>query len=157
MKEIMVAIDGSEGSLAAIDEAVELAAPLGAHITFLAVRKAPSSLLGTPNYEFRLARDLGVTRAAVDAALAKARGAGIEARGAVLEGNAVDEILSFADNCGADLIVMGSRGHGALAGALLGSVSSELIERASCPLIIVPRGTHHAPRSAAAVAEVAHS
>lgn len=136
MKEIMVAIDGSEGSLAAIDEAVDLAAPLGAHITFLAVRKAPSSLLGTTNYQCRLARDLGVTRAAVDAALEKAQGAGIEARGEVLEGDAVDEILSFADNCGADLIVMGSRGHGALAGAMLGSVSSEVTRHANVPVLV---------------------
>ena len=117
MKEIMVAIDGSEGSVAAIDEAVELAAPLGAHITFLSVRKAPSSLLGTPNYECRLARDLGVTRAAVDAALQKARGAGIEARGEMVEGNAVDEILSFA-------------------GAVLGSVSSEVAQHANVPVLV---------------------
>jgi hypothetical protein len=41
--------------------------------------------------------------------------------------------------------------------ALLASVSSALIERGSCPLIIVPRGTHPAPRSAASVAEVAHA
>ena len=136
MKEIMVAIDGSEGSHAAIDEAVELAVPLGAHITFLSVRKAPSSLLGTPNYECRRARDLGVTRATVDAALKQAHEAGIEARGEVLEGNAVDEILSFADNCGADLIVMGSRGHGALAGALLGSVSSEVAQHANVPVLV---------------------
>ena len=136
MKEIMVAIDGSDGSLAAIDEAVDLAAPLGAHITFLSVRKAPSSLLGSPNYECRLARDLGVTRAAVDAALEKARRAGIEARGAVLEGNPVDEILSFADNCSADLIVMGSRGHGAFAGAMLGSVSSDVAQHANIPVLV---------------------
>ncbi len=71
MKEIMVAIDGSDGSRAAIDEAVELAAPLGAHVTFVSVRKPPSSLLGTPNYECRLARDLGVARATVDAALGR--------------------------------------------------------------------------------------
>ena len=141
MKEIMVAIDGSDGSRAAIDEAVELAAPLGAHITFVSVRKAPSSLLGTPNYECRLARDLGVARATVDAALKQAREAGIEARGEVLEGNAVDEILSFADNCGADLIVMGSRGHGALAGALLGSVSSGVVQHANVPVLVAKQSS----------------
>ena len=146
MKEIMVAIDGSDGSRAAIDEAVELAGPLGAHITFASVRKAPSSLLGTPNYECRLARDLGVARATVDSALKQAREAGVEARGEVLEGNAVDEILSFADNCGADLIVMGSRGHGALAGALLGSVSSGVVQHANVPVLVAKQ----APRASAA-------
>ena len=136
MKEIMVAIDGSDGSRAAIDKAVELAAPLGAHVTFVSVRKPPSSVLGTPNYECRLARDLGVAHATVNAALGQAREAGVEARGEVLEGNAVDEILSFADNCGADLIVMGSRGHGALAGALLGSVSSGVVQHANVPVLV---------------------
>jgi nucleotide-binding universal stress UspA family protein len=136
MKEIMVAIDGSDGSRAAIDEAVELAGPLEAHITFVTVRKTPPPLLGTPNYECRLARDLGMARAAVDAALKRAREAGIEASGEVLEGGAIDELLSFADNRGADLIVMGSRGHGALAGALLGSVSSGVVQHANVPVLV---------------------
>lgn len=136
MKEILVAIDGSTGSRAAVDEAVELAGPLGAHITFVAVRKAPSSLLGTPFYECRLARDLGEVRVAANAALDQARQAGIEARAEVLEGSAADEILSFADNCRADLIVMGSRGHGALAGALLGSVSSAVAQHAGVPVLV---------------------
>ena len=39
----------------------------------------------------------------------------------------------------------------------LASASSALIERGSCPLIIVSRGTHPAPRPAASVAEVAHA
>jgi len=141
MKEIMVASDGSDGSRAAIDEALELAGPLGAHITFASVRKAPSSLLGSPNYECRLARDLGLARATVDSALKQAREAGVDARGEVLEGGAVDEIISFADNCGADLIVMGSRGHSGLAGALLGSVSSGVVQHANVPVLV----TKHAP------------
>jgi nucleotide-binding universal stress UspA family protein len=136
MKEIMVAIDGSDGSRAAIDKAVELAAPLGAHVTFVSVRKPPSSVLGTPNYECRLARDLGAAHATVKAALGQAREAGVEARGEVIEGNAVDELLSFADNCGADLIVMGSRGHGALAGALLGSVSTGVVQHTNVPVLV---------------------
>jgi nucleotide-binding universal stress UspA family protein len=148
MKEIMVAVDGSDGSRAAVDEAVELAGALGAHITFASVRKAPSSVLGTPYYECRLARDLGIARAVVNAGVERARRAGIEADGRVLEGSAVDEILSFADNSGADLIVMGSRGHGALAGALLGSVSDAVVQHSNVPVLVAKQAAPRARQAA---------
>jgi len=148
MKEIVVAIDGSEGSEAAIKEAIQLASAVGAQLTFAYVRKPPSSLLGSPYYECHLARDLGWARAQVDAALERAREANLEARGEVLEGNPVDEILSFADNSRADLIVMGSRGHGALAGALLGSVSSGVVQHANVPVLVAKQTAPPARRAA---------
>jgi nucleotide-binding universal stress UspA family protein len=148
MKEIVVAIDGSEGSEAAIQEAIQLASAVGAQLTFAYVRKPPSSLLGSPYYECHLARDLGWARAQVDAALERAREANLEARGEVLEGNPVDEILSFADNSRADLIVMGSRGHGALAGALLGSVSSGVVQHANVPVLVAKQTAPPARRAA---------
>ena len=58
MKEFLVAIDGSEGSDAAIDEALELAHEVGAQVTFAFVRKSPSSLLGSPYYERLLCTEL---------------------------------------------------------------------------------------------------
>ena len=148
MKEFVVAIDGSEGSEAAIKEAIQLASAVGAQLTFAYVRKPPSSLLGSPYYECHLARDLGWARAQVDAALDRAREASLEARGEVLEGNPVDEILSFADNSRADLIVMGSRGHGALAGALLGSVSSGVVQHANLPVLVAKQTAPPARRAA---------
>src|SRR6478752_7720935 len=110
MKEFLVAIDGSEGGDAAIDEALELAHEVGAQVTFAFVRKPPSSLLGSPYYERLLCAELGTARAVTDAARRKAWEAGVGTRTEILEGDPVDEILSFADNRGADLIVMGSRG-----------------------------------------------
>jgi nucleotide-binding universal stress UspA family protein len=136
MREFLVAIDGSEGSEAAIEEALELAHEGGTHVTFAFVRKPPSSLLGYPYYDRLLSTELGRARETIDAARSKAREAGIEARGEILEGDPTDEILSFADNDGADLIVMGSRGRGALAGALLGSVSSAVVQHASVPVLV---------------------
>jgi nucleotide-binding universal stress UspA family protein len=141
MKKILVAIDGSEGSRAAIDEALELAGQVGAEVTFAFVRRPPSSLLGYPYYERLLSTELATARATVAAAELKAEEAGIESASTVLEGEPVDEILSAADNRGVDLIVMGSRGRGPFAGALLGSVSSAVVQHADVPVLVAKERT----------------
>lgn len=148
MKQFLVPIDGSEGSNAAIDEALDLAQEVGAHVTFAFVRKPPSSLLGYPYYERLLSTELAKARATIDAATSKALQIGVDAQSEILEGDPVDEILSFADNDGADLIVMGSRGRGALAGALLGSVSSGVAQHASVPVLIAKKRSVRQPVAA---------
>ncbi len=40
----------------------------------------------------------------------------------------------------ADLVIVGSRGYGPLRSVLLGSVSAQLVRRASCPVMVIPRG-----------------
>jgi nucleotide-binding universal stress UspA family protein len=55
----------------------------------------------------------------------------------VLEGPPALELLKVAN--GAQLLVVGSRGHGALAGMLLGSVSEHCVSHAQCPVVVV----HH--------------
>ncbi|HZY77295.1 MAG TPA: universal stress protein [Jatrophihabitantaceae bacterium] len=53
----------------------------------------------------------------------------------IREGNPAKELLDAAK--GAELIVVGSRGHGGFAGMLLGSVSSHVAEHADCPVLVV--------------------
>jgi nucleotide-binding universal stress UspA family protein len=53
------------------------------------------------------------------------------------EGRADEEIVALAEGIGAGLIVMGSRGHGRLRRALLGSVSDAVVRLAHCPVTIV--------------------
>ena len=55
----------------------------------------------------------------------------------LLNGDVVDEIVAYADNLDADIIVVGSRGHGALASALLGSVSRGILSESKRPVLVV--------------------
>jgi nucleotide-binding universal stress UspA family protein len=64
----------------------------------------------------------------------------VKAHTRLLRGEPVDEIVAFADVIDADLIVVGSRGYGAFASALLGSVSRGILREARRPVLVV-RGT----------------
>jgi nucleotide-binding universal stress UspA family protein len=135
-KSILVAVDGSEGSLVAVDEAIALARDLGATLTFVFVRKQRSAALGYPVYDRRVGYDLRRARQTIAEAVETATAAGLESSGEILEGEAADEIVSLADNRHADLIVIGSRSRGALAGALLGSISSAVVQHAHVPVLV---------------------
>ena len=92
-----------------------------------------SPALGCTHEEFRAAAE-----AALDAALREMGpdldGVVIERR--ALEGPAAAVLVEEARR--ADLLVVGSRGHGGFAGLLLGSVSQQCAHHASCPVVIVP-------------------
>ena len=61
-------------------------------------------------------------------------------RARVVEGNAAQVLLDALD--GADLLVVGSRGHGGFTEALLGSVSQHCVHHARCPVVVI-RGKDH--------------
>ena len=54
-------------------------------------------------------------------------------------GHVARRIADVGEELGADLIVVGTHGHSALAGALLGSVTQQLLHEASCPVLAIPR------------------
>jgi nucleotide-binding universal stress UspA family protein len=71
---------------------------------------------------------------------ARLRDDGIDAAALLIQGPTVEKILSEARRIEADLIVMGSHGHGAVYRTLLGGVSENVLRRAECPITIVPHG-----------------
>ncbi len=137
MKRIVIAIDGSDGAWAAVEEGVQLAAEVGAEVTFVTVRPRISSLLGDALHQQHLTEQLTRARAALDPAEAEARRVGVDCESDILEGDPVDCIVQAARGWRADLVVVGSRGHGTVASAVIGSVSRALLTRSPVPVMVV--------------------
>ncbi len=77
-------------------------------------------------------------REILDTEVEKARSAGATVAQAHLrEGGVAAEIVTLAEDIGAGLIVMGSRGRGGIRRALMGSVSDSVVRHAHCPLLVV--------------------
>lgn len=138
-EHIVVGIDGSPHSRHALDWAVAHARPHDlvqlVHIWQQPIMAAEagiavdSSLLRN-SAEATLDREVSLLRSRHDL-LPR-----LEFR--VIEGHAGASLIDAAS--GADLLVVGTRGHGGFAGLLLGSTSTYLVHHAACPLVIVPLG-----------------
>lgn len=136
-KRIVIATDGSPGAREAVRAGLELAQRSGAVATFVCVRPRPPVIIGTPIYQRSLSAELDLARAALAEAEALATHAGVEHESEILEGDAARRIAELAQAREAGLIVVGSRGRGAIAGALLGSVSARLAHRVDRPVLVV--------------------
>jgi nucleotide-binding universal stress UspA family protein len=142
MKKIVIATDGSTSAQQAVEFGLELAAEQEAEPIFVhvvpAVDVLPAGGFGVTTA--RLHNVTGDDRAPLDEAARLAVEHGMHARTELLKGDTVNEIVAYADDIDADLIVIGSRGHGAVLNALLGSVSHGVLHEARRPVLIV-RGT----------------
>ena len=142
MKKILIATDGSPPSREASAFGLELAQEHAAEVTFLhvvpALDREYANGIGLPAAV--LHRIDEVDRRPLEAALALAAERHVDATAELLAGEPVDEIVAYADSMDADLIVLGSRGRGAIATALLGSVSRGVLHEAHRPVLVV-RGT----------------
>ena len=135
---VVVATDGSEGAEGAVVAGARVARTLGTKAVLVYVRPSLGPL-GDPYYQEKLSEQMAHARAALDRAAALVGQEGIEAEEEILEGSAADRVVELARARNAHLIVVGSRGLGAVAGALLGSVSSAIIHRADRPVLVVPQ------------------
>ena len=136
---IGVAYDGSPEARTALDQARTLAHKARAALKVLAVAEPASTPQESVDPDaFGLASTLDAQRclqAAIDELRAEFT---VVTRMAV--GKPGPELLAISE--GLDLLVLGSHGYGPAQRTLLGSVSSYLIERCPCPLLVTPRGSH---------------
>lgn len=149
----MKVLIGTDGSDAALDAARRALPLLASPDTVLVVCVAEPPAIAAEGFESGFAGGVAAPEeidAAWGAANAQAATA-LEQTVAALASDATVETLvengdigptlcALADERGADVIVVGSRGHGAIRRALLGSVSTHLVNHAPCPVIVVREG-----------------
>ncbi len=139
MKRILVAVDGSESALKAARMAAEIAQRFGAKLTLVHV--VPRLLLPPDVYGLTIAEVEKEHRAYADALLEKAaaalQGPDLELGRTVLYGSPAEAIAEEAATGDVGMVVVGSRGHGAVARMFLGSVSDRLVHISPKPVLVV--------------------
>lgn len=138
---IVVGVDGSEGSVKALRWALEEAKLRGDsvdvlhswHYPYAAYTEITGMAAGVVSREDleKVAQD--VLNLSLERADAMA--SGVEVNPVLVQGGAAATLLEAA--VGADLLVVGSRGHGGFTGLLLGSVSQHSVHHAPCPVVVV--------------------
>jgi nucleotide-binding universal stress UspA family protein len=142
-ERILVAVDGSEHALKAVDLACDLAQKYDADLIVLSVYrplKVPDSThslvraraAAQPTAELK-----ALAKEVVDEAVERVEKLGVRASGMVKRGHPARSIVEAAEEVDADAILLGSRGLGDMGGLLLGSVSHKVSTLARCTVIII--------------------
>jgi nucleotide-binding universal stress UspA family protein len=134
---IVLGYDDSPGARRALEVAVELARPLGARLVVAFAAQPPGRSVGD-EFQAHLATLEEQGQALVDAAVAQARAAGVEAEAVVAPEKPVDLLLGLADDHAARLIVVGTYAESPLRGAVLGSTPHKLLHLSRVPVLAVP-------------------
>jgi nucleotide-binding universal stress UspA family protein len=141
---IVAGVDGSPSSVEALRWAVRYAELSGGTVdatmtwqyplTASGLGWAPTSQWDDTNFAELAAKALSDVVADVDPP-------SVTVRQIVVEGNAGEALIEAAKD--ADLLVLGSRGHGAITDALIGSVSTRCLHHAACPVLVVKESKGH--------------
>jgi len=140
---ILLATDGSDEAKRATEAAVELSKDTGSEVHLVYVLPTPAQLIGHHLYPEETRESLigGAEREAERFLNEQAERIGSDgakvAETHLRSGDPDKEILRTAESLGVGLIVIGSRGLGAVSRALMGSVSDSVVRHAHCPVFVV--------------------
>jgi nucleotide-binding universal stress UspA family protein len=141
--KVLLATDGSEEATLAARTAVDIAEKTGSELHVVHARQVPLYVDESPTERVEATKSIEETlkeaaQRVLDTQVRQIRDAG----GDVLQtyarlGRPDKEIISVAEEIGAGLIVMGSRGLGGVRRILMGSVSDSVVQHAHCPVLVV--------------------
>lgn len=136
---ILVPTDASDSAQRALMVAIELAKEFGSRILLLHVVFTPEALgytlssgIAVPQEELSI-----YGREALTAAMAGIDTGNVLIEKKQLPGHPGIVILQEIESSQMDLVIMGNRGYGAIAGTMLGSVSQRVLSKAKCPVMII--------------------
>ena len=134
-KNIVVAVDGSENAKRAVEKAAELAnLTEGSHVdavTVIAIDVYSDMVYDPVETHGESQKEL------VAPSMAVLEEAGVDAELVIVHGRPAEEIIRYADDSGADLLVLGCRGLNVLQEFAIGSVSHKVIKHVKCPVLVV--------------------
>ena len=138
MRRLLLAVDGSESARHALAHVIDLAGDMALEVAVVNVQRPMSGDVSLFVADSDLeAHHRTQGEPVVAPVVAELRAHGIECTGHVMVGAYGESIARFADEHDIDGIVMGTRGLGGIAGALLGSVASQVLQGVSVPVTLV--------------------
>lgn len=142
MERIIAGVDFSPVSDAVVNRAASIARAFAARLVLLHVAAPDPDFVGfdvgPQSVRDARARELRDEHRELQRRADDLRERGIDVEALLVQGPTVDTILGKAAHLDADLLVLGSHGHGALHRALVGSVSEGVLRRGLLPVLIVP-------------------
>lgn len=137
-EKVLLAVDGSEHALHAARKAAELAKIMNSKEFRIVVAYDPIPMyLGEPNLQFAINARMDEAKSILKSAVEEVGSLPCTVNSELIEGDPATAIIDVANTRKSDIIIMGSRGLGTLAGLLLGSTSQKVVAHAPCPVLIV--------------------
>ncbi|MFW6107662.1 MAG: universal stress protein [bacterium] len=141
-RNILVPVDFSGVTVPVVRQAAGLARALEAKLWLIHVAPPDPDFVGhevgPQPVRDTLADELRHEQRVLERYQAVLRKRGLDVTALLVAGPTAPKILDAAGRLAADLIVLGSHGHGALYHMLVGSVCEEVLRRAQCPVVVVP-------------------
>jgi len=136
-RKILHGLEGSPGSLKALDEALDLAKSCGAELHTLSVEEVPHYTETIGEFIEEKEAVNGTFKDALKKAREMAAAKGVPIRCHVIVGHEVKTFVEFIKQQGFDLLVIGFMGHSALYDRVMGSTCQSLVRMAPCAVLVV--------------------